>query len=464
MMRIILLSPPYLSDYMRNARCDFVSLSSSQWYPIWLGYAGSWLEHCGHEVKLIDSPSSYLDREETIRIITRWRPDMVVVYSGQKSRLSDIALADELTEDLGCMTVLAGPYYSARSVENLETARSVAFGIEGEMERPLVELAEGKSPADIGNLLWRDGDRVVRNDQRPYLSGEELDAIPFVSRFFKRQVNMWDYKTISEYYPFVDIMSGRGCSWGQCTFCLWVHTFVKGKTYNVRSVENLVDEFEYVEKDLPEVRAIMMQDDMITDERAEALSRMKLDRGLKISWSCYARSNLSLDIMKLMKRANCRNLHVGYESGDPQILKTIRKGVSIKVMEEFTRNAKKAGLRIHGDFAIGFPGESRESAERTIKWAKRLNPHTAQFQLANVLEGTPFHETCKANGWLNANGEPDYPDFSNEEIRAAAKKAYRNFYLSPQWALKCVQHPYENFFGRMKTMRVAIPAMLWSKW
>ena len=153
-----------------------------------------------------------------------------------------------------------------------------------------------------------------------------------------------------------------------------------------------------------------------------------------------------------------------YESGDPGILKNIRKGVSIKVMEEFTAAAKRAGLRIHGDFAIGFPGETPETAQRTIRWAKRLNPHTAQFQLANVLEGTPFHETCRSNGWLTADGEPNYPNFSNSEIRAWAKRAYRAFYLSPQWALKCARHPYENFLGRLKTMSVAVPAMFWTKW
>ncbi len=463
-MRILLLSPPYVTDYMRNARCDFVSLSSTQWYPVWLGYAGAWLEKCGHTVKLVDAPSAYLDHAATERVVSEFRPDMLVVYSGQKSRLNDVEIADRLTEKLGCLTVLAGPYFSARPEETFACAHAVQYGITSEMEFPLMELADGHDPRTIKNLLWRDGDRIVQNENRPYLTSEQLDDIPFVSRFFSKQLDIYDYKTISEYHPFIDIMSGRGCHWGQCTFCLWVHTFVTGRTYNMRSVENLVDEFEFIERDLPDVRAVMIQDDMLTDDRAVELSNEMIHRNLKNSWSCYARSNLSYDTMKLMKQANCRNLHVGYESGDPEILKRIRKGVSIKVMEEFTRNAKRAGLRIHGDFAIGFPGESLESAERTIRWAKRLNPHTAQFQLANVLEGTPFHKECVDNGWLNENGEPDYPNFSNSDIRAAAKRAYRTFYLSPQWAMKCVRHPYENFLSRMKTMRVALPAMLWSKW
>lgn len=449
---------------MRNARCDFVSLSGSQWYPLWLGYAGSWLENCGHEVKLLDAPSAHLDHAETERVITEWRPDMLVVYSGQKSRANDIEFGDRMTEKLNCMSVLVGPYYSADAKTQLQEARAITYGVEGEFDFPLAELAAGYPSDTIKNLLHRDGDKIIQNPQRSYLSGEQLDKIPFVSRFFKNHINLRDYKTISEFYPFVDIMSGRGCKWGQCTFCLWVNTFVKGKTYNQRSTENLVEEFAYIKAEIPEVRSVMIQDDMITDERALKLSELKIRRGIKTPWSCYARSNLSYESMALMKRANCRNLHVGYESGDPEILRKIRKGVTIEIMEEFTRNAKRAGLRIHGDFAIGFPGETAETVDKTIKWAKKLNPHTAQFQLANVLEGTPFHATCKENGWLDENGEPDYPDFPNKEIRASAKRAYRAFYFSTQWALKCLRHPYENFFGRMKTMSVALPVMLWKRW
>lgn len=463
-MRILLLSPPYLTDYMRNARCDFVSLSASQWYPIWLGYAGAWLEHCGHEIKFIDAPSAHLDHDTVEDMAVEWQPDMLVVYSGQKSRANDITVADRLTERLGCISALVGPYFSASSEDTFGRSQAVTYGIEGEFERPLSELAGGADPKTISNLLYRDGDKIVKNAQRPYLTTEQLDAIPFVTRFFKNHVNLRHYKTISEYFPFVDLMTGRGCHWGQCTFCLWVHTFVTGKTYNLRSVENVVDEFAYVAREMPDVRAIMIQDDMLTDDRAEPMCRMLIDRDIRMSWSCYARCNLSYDVMRLMKQAGCRNLHVGYESGDPEILKTIRKGVSMKVMEAFTRDAKRAGLHIHGDFAIGFVGETKESVDRTIRFAKRLNPDTAQFQIANVLEGTPFHETCRSNGWLNENAEPDYPNFSNADIRDSAKRAYRAFYMSPQWAMKCIRHPYENFLGRIRTMSVALPAMLWKRW
>ncbi|MEK6644703.1 MAG: radical SAM protein [Planctomycetota bacterium] len=463
-MRITLLSPPYQNMYMRNARCDFVSLSATQWYPLWLGYAGAWLEKCGHEIQFIDAPAKYLSHEQTEQMIVDWRPDMLVVYTGQKSRENDVALADKLTERVGCRTVLVGPYFSAFPEETLGMTRKVQFGVESEMEFPLQELAEGRNPREIQNLLWRDGEQIVKNPNRPYLTSAQLDEIPFISRFFKKHIRVWDYKTISEYYPFMDIMTGRGCKWGQCTFCLWVHTHIKGFTYNLRSVENVVEEFDFIERGMPEVRSLMIQDDMLTDDRALELSALKIKRGIKLSWSCYARSNLTYQTMRVMKRAGCRVLHVGYESGDQKINYDIKKGVTVKKMTEFTIDAKRAGLRIHGDFVIGFPGETHETAKRTIRWAKKLNPDTAQFQLANVLAGTPMHKQLSENGWLTPGGEPNYPQLSNTEIRSLAKKAYRDFYISPQYAWKCLRHPYEHLFGRLKTVKVAIPAMFWKKW
>jgi hypothetical protein len=78
--------------------------------------------------------------------------------------------------------------------------------------------------------------------------------------------------------------------------------------------------------------------------------------------------------------------------------------------------------------------------------------------------GTPFYEELAANGWLNDQGEPDMPQFTNQQIRATAKRAYRAFYLSPKYAWKCIRHPYEHFFGRLKTISRAIPAMFWRRW
>ncbi|HPD17679.1 MAG TPA: radical SAM protein [Planctomycetota bacterium] len=463
-MKVLLLSAPYVPEYMRNARCDFVSLSATQWYPILLGYCGAWLEGQGHTVKLVDAPAHYLDHEATRRIVREFRPDLLVLYTGRLSEQNDLDLAEPLVEELGCDAVLVGPFASIDPEATLAKARVIAKLVVGQFEHPVAELAAGRPPAEVRNLVRREGSSIVRNPVRPYLTGEELDAIPFVSRFLARQVDLRRYKTPSELFPFMDILTGRGCCYGHCTYCLWVHTYVCGTNYSVRSIGNVIEELRCIERELPQVRSVMIQDDTFPESRAREFSEAKLAAGIRLPWSCYARGNMGFEVLKLMKRAGCLNLHVGYESGDPEVLQRIRKGVTVERMTQFTDDAKRAGLRIHGDFAVGFPGETPESFEKTIAWAKRLDPYTAQFQLMIPFPGTPYHDMMKAEGWLNARGEPDMPQFSNEQIRAMAKRAYRRFYLTPRYLWKCLCHPYDRVLVRLKTMARAVPAMFWRRW
>ncbi len=464
MSKILLLSPPYLPEYMRNARCDFVSLSATQWYPILLGYCGAYLEGKGHEVKLIDAPSQRLNHEQARKIATDYRPDLLVLYTGLMSEKNDLEFTDSLLEKLKCDAVIVGPYASIDPEGTLGRARSINKLVAGEFEYPVGEVAARGKAQGIRNLLYKENGKVVRNPARPYLGTKELDAMPFVSRFFRGHIDIYRYKTPSEPYPFMDIMTGRGCKWGLCTYCLWVHTFVKGSCYNLRSIANVMDELHFIERDMPAVRSVMIQDDTFTQERAAEFCEAKIREGIKIPWSCYTRADLDREVLKLMKRSGCRNLHVGYESASERVLTLIKKGLTVERMTKFTEDAKHSGLRIHGDFALGFPEETVEDAEKTIEWAYRLNPDTAQFQLMIPYPGTPFYELMVKNKWLNACGQPDMPKFSNEQIRMMAKKAYRRFYLSPRYICKCLRHPRDHFFNRLKTIRRAVPAMFWKKW
>jgi len=463
-MRVLLLSPPFVPEYMRNARCDFVSLSATQWYPLLLGYCGAYLEGEGHEVRLVDAPAAYLSHDATRAIVRDARPDLLVLYTGRLSEENDIEFADPLVEELGCDAVIVGPFAAVDPEATLARSRAIDKLLVGEFEHPVGELAAGASPVEVANLVYKKDGEIARNPVRPFLTTKQLDAIPFVSRFFSSHLDVRRYKTPSEHYPFIDLLTGRGCCWGRCTYCLWVHTYVTGPTYNVRSMANVIEEFRVIERELPHIRSAMIQDDTFAEERAREFAEAKLAAGIRIPWSCYARGNMSYETLEVMKRAGCLNLHVGYESGDPEVLERIRKGVTVDRMTRFTEDAKRAGLRIHGDFAVGFPGETPESFEKTIQWAKRLEPYTAQFQIMIPFPGTPYHAMMAQNGWLNERGEPDMPQFPNERIRAMAKRAYRAFYLSPAYAWKCLCHPHDRVILRLKTMCRAIPAMFWRRW
>lgn len=460
---ILLLSPPYVPYYMRNARCDFVSLSKSQWYPLWLGYLGAFLEGKGYKTTLVDAPAAGLDHAQTRALIAGAEADFLIVYPGRLSKENDVAFTDALVQELGIPAAFVGPFCSIDPDGFLELSERVAWAISGEFEHPVLELLEGKAPADILNLHYKVDGGIRSNPRRALLTRQQLDEMPFVSSYFANQLDTGQYKTPSELHPFMDILGGRGCAWGRCTYCLWVHSFITGSVYNYRSPENVAQELLWISREMPAIKSVMLQDDTITDARGRELAEAFIQAGTTLPWSCYARADLSYQTMARMRQAGCRNLHVGFESASEDILKGIKKGLGVERMTQFAQDAERADLRLHGDFAIGFPGETPETVQATIDWACRMRPHTAQFQLMIPFPGTPFHDELAKKGWLK-DGMAHYPEASAEALEALAKKAYRRYYLSPWYARQVARHPMELLFKRLPTYVRAVPSIFWKKY
>ncbi|RMF92945.1 MAG: radical SAM protein [Nitrospinota bacterium] len=463
MARMLLLSPPYVRNYMRNARCDYVSISQANYYPLWLAYAGALLEKRGHTVQLIDAPVLRLSHEETLDLVREFQPDWTVVYASTKSQDNDIRFGEMVKQETGSRLVYVGPFVSIDPAAVLAQSEAIDAAVIREFDYPLVELADGWEFSQIKNLFYRLDGQIVHNEIRPLLGTAELDEIPFVTAFYKRHLNIWDYKVPQQLYPFVDLLTGRGCAWGRCTFCLWVHTFVPGPVYNLRSIDNVIAEFRFVVEEMPEVKEIFVQDDMLTNERARELSQGLLEAGIRIPWTCYAKANLDAEVLRLMKRAGCRMIHVGYESLNRTVLKNIKKGASPRQYETFTRNALEAGLEIHGDFLLGAPGETRESMRETLRWAKRSGITTAQFEIINTYPTLPLYEQLKQEQALE-DDEPSYPHLSREEIRAFAKRAFAEFYFRPHYLKKVLTHPRDYFLTKLGPIGEMCKSIFFRRW
>jgi radical SAM superfamily enzyme YgiQ (UPF0313 family) len=153
------------------------------------------------------------------------------------------------------------------------------------------------------------------------------------------------------------------------------------------------------------------------------------------------------DTLKAMREAGCRLLIVGFESGDPQILKNIKKGATIDMALRFTENCKKLGLVIHGDFIIGLPGETRESIRKTIDFAKRIDAETVQVSLAHPYPGTEFYDYVKKNNLITIDSMTDetghqlpniiYPGLDRGELVEWVERFYGEYYFRPRvvWRL-----------------------------
>jgi radical SAM superfamily enzyme YgiQ (UPF0313 family) len=258
-------------------------------------------------------------------------------------------------------------------------------------------------------------------------------------------------------YPYVSFYTGRGCP-GHCVYCLWPQTFT-GRRYRVRSVANVAAEVRRSLELFPQAAEIFFDDDTFTadGERARQISRALAP--LKCVWSATARVNTSYETLKAMKEGGLRLLVVGFETGDPQVLKNIRKGATLDLGRRLVKWCRELGIQIHGTFMVGLPGETKESIEASIRFACELDPDTIQVSLATPYPGTEFFDFCRAQGYLQddalVNGATgyqqcvvDYPGLAAAEIFQAVPQFYRRFYFRPRYmaraALIMMRDPVER--------------------
>lgn len=315
-----------------------------------------------------------------------------------------------------------------------------------EFEQTIEEISESlknRNFDEINGITYKKADKIIHNPDREPSTSEFLDKLPFVSEVYKKHLNVKDYYLSHSFYPMVQIFTGRGCP-NYCTFCSWPETLM-GRKYRVRSVKNVVDEFEYIKNELNEVNEIFIEDDSFTIDKKRLISfcEQLKSRKINITWSCQSRADLNYETMKIMKDTGCRLLDVGYESGNDEILKNIKKGTTVNQLREFTLNAKKAGLKILADFVIGFPGETKETAEQTISFIKELKPDLLQIAVATPMPGTEFYKYCKDGGYLLTDDLKEsldeygfqkciisYPGLSSEEITSYVDGALKSYYLN----------------------------------
>ncbi len=152
----------------------------------------------------------------------------------------------------------------------------------------------------------------------------------------------------------------------------------------------------------PYVKEFFFDDDTFNIQKARTIELCAKLKPLGLTWSCTSRVTTDFETLKAMKEAGCRLLIVGYESGDQQILKNIKKGATVERARQFTKDCHKLGLVVHGDFILGLPGETRETIKNTIKFAKELDVETIQVSVAHAYPGTELHEYAMKNGFMTA--------------------------------------------------------------
>jgi hopanoid biosynthesis associated radical SAM protein HpnJ len=435
MMKTLFLQPPSFDGFDGGAGSRYQARREikSFWFPTWLAQPAALVP----DSTLIDAPPARLTMADVLPHAKTHQ--LLVIHTSTPSFANDVKVAEAFKAENPSMLIgFVGAKVAVQPEESLARAKVLDFVAGNEFDFTIKEIAEGKPLAEVDGIMYRAADgSLVKNKDRAIL--HDMDQLPFVTEAYKKHLRIEDYFIGYLLHPYISIYTGRGCK-SHCTFCLWPQT-VGGHKYRTRSVENVIAEIRAAKAAFPQVREFMFDDDTFTDDlpRAEAIARELGKMG--VTWSCNAKANVPYATLKVLKENGLRLLLVGYETGNQQILYNIKKGMRIDVAKRFTADCHRLGIKIHGTFIVGLPGESRETLKETIEFAKEINPHTIQVSLAAPYPGTFLYNQAVKEGWLDVEHAElidehgvqiaplHYPHLSHTEIFNSVETFYRKFYF-----------------------------------
>jgi anaerobic magnesium-protoporphyrin IX monomethyl ester cyclase len=407
-----------------------------------LGYLAAVLEKNQYEVDVIDCQALKLSYEEFKSEIGKRQPNVVGMTSTTltyKTGLKLTKIAKEMCPN--CLTIHGGPHVTFWDDKALQECPELDVVVRKEGENTLLELVQrleaGKSFRDVLGITYRKDGKIAKNPDRPYI--ENLDGLPFPAR------NLWPLERLRKYEDMFYLTTSRGCVYW-CEFCATVR--MHGRKYRMRSPKNVVDELEFLNKTYGASHFTFCDDAFTVDKaRTEELCEEIRNRKLKIKWNCGTRVDmLSRELLIRMKEAGCISVWFGVESGSQQVLDAMKKGISTAQTMRVFSWVRELGLKPVPNVILGFPGETKQTAWKTIKFMEKISPDDVGFyNVATPFPGTPLFDLVKKNGWLKITDFDKYdtatpifetPTLSMKELREIREQAFHHFYLRPTYILR----------------------------
>jgi hopanoid biosynthesis associated radical SAM protein HpnJ len=457
-MRTLFLNPPSFEGFDGGASSRWPASREieSYWYPVWLCYPAGMLP----DSKVVDAPPHRISIEQTVAMAADF--ELLVLFTSTPGFHVDVHIA-EMMKDVNpkLQVAFVGPPVTTEPEKSLKSSKAIDFVVRREFDHQIADYAKGKPLSEIPGVSFRKNGGYVHNPEGPAI--ENLDEMPWVTKVYKRDLDFRRYNVPFLQNPFVAFYTSRGCP-AQCTFCLWPQTH-SGHRWRLRSVDDVVNEVRWAKENFPGLKEVFFDDDTFNYKGARTIELCRKLKDVGMTWSCTSRVTTDYETLRAMKEAGCRLLIVGYESGDPQILKNIKKGATVDMATRFTDNCKKLGLLVHGDYIIGLPGETRESIRRTIDFAKRMDTETIQVSIAHPYPGTEFFEYVKHNNLITLDSMTDemghqlpniiYPGLDRAELVDWVEKFYGEYFFRPRVAWRIVRKAIFNGDERKRLYKEA---------
>ena len=449
-MKVVLVLPPFdVSASWGSAR----KMKEGVLAPLGVGYLAASLESHGHTARLIDAPALGLDIKQTADAIFAENPDVIGISALTIRANSAYALANAIKAQVRDVpVVMGGPHVTVFWGSILSECANIDVLVPGEGELVFAEFVDSlsakRSYTDVRGLVYRD-DKGKLVATPPAEVVEDLDSIAHPARHIYNKELYRPLPNQGRRLPSAIMISSRGCPWARCKFCYQGGRYAW--RYRRRSPEDVIDEICHLVRDLG-YREVMFWDENFCINRQWVYAFCDLlDREeLNIPWTVEGHvKTADPNMFKRISASGCYNIFFGFESGNQEILDLVDKGITLDECRQTVTWAKEAGLEIRGSFMLGFPTETPEMGEKTIRFACELDTDFTNFVPFHIWPGLPLEEFALREGrqveWDDSLLAVTYvPNAYSgpEELAALLKSAYRRYYFRPRyiaralWALR----------------------------
>ncbi|MFX0184840.1 MAG: B12-binding domain-containing radical SAM protein [Candidatus Hodarchaeota archaeon] len=440
LVKILFLVPPTeLQAVTTKYQLAFLNFTAP---PLGLGYIAAVLEENGFSnVRILDSHALSISLETYRKYLKRFSPDFIGIQALTPNFFDALRAASVAKEEKVPYVTLGGYHPTSMPDECLQLGeRNVDLIFRGEAEFSTLEFLQsietGHDWRQIKGISYLDkNNHIVHNPATPMI--KDLDSLPLPARHL---LPMDKYRIFGSSFPATSVITSRGCPFS-CDFCS-VSAFHNSK-WRPRSPKKIAEEICFL-REVMDLKATAFVDDLffISKRRVKKLA-LELSKIKDIYWGATTRADVGeFDLLNLMRRAGCRLVFVGVESGSQTILDQIHKKTSIVQIENYFDNTRKARMDSLASVSFGFPGETRQTIVDTVDWIiNRLNPSLALFTLATPYPGTEFYNEMLSQGKIKENDYSKYNLFhpitelsglTREEMKSLTKWAYKRFYMRPK--------------------------------
>jgi radical SAM superfamily enzyme YgiQ (UPF0313 family) len=469
MKKVLFIEPPPTVDWTADSKISkagrrhpCLNETGEQTYSYQNLSCAAVLRDKGFDVGYLHCSTQRFDTTRACAYIDSHPPDALVIMVEHITSPVAEAISTH-AKKRGIAVIWAGPHVTALHESEIRKD-CVDYILRREWDYAVAELLEtldaGKSLEQIQGLTWKrkDGTAAVNAD-RPYI--DNLDALPFPAYDLVDLGTF--YESVFVAFPAATMITSRGCPFN-CMYCSYPQT-IYGHRHRTMSPGRVVKEIEYLINDRG-VKEIRIDDDTfnIDEKRAIEICKLMIERKVRVLFSVQARPQLMTEeLAAWLKRAGCRMVLYGVESGNDDILRKMRKRTSKDEIRRGVRIAKKHGIDVLNCVMLGFYWDTPQTVEETMQFAFELNAEFTQVSSPTPLPGTDYYRLLEKNDCFLSkewhlhdsvhHSAVRLPHLSNEQLNRYLALFYRRYYRRPKYLFMMLARMFRSWGNVKQSLR-----------